>query len=112
MLFFIPQSWADRALLEDRIEIVGAIMTVRADGKTYELEEAVRVLDVEDGTDANGVIGKVLTRTELATRGGETIEESLLLGETAYRVQPGFVARFTGTGAPVSTLFHKGGGGV
>ncbi len=110
MLFFIPQSWADRALLEDQVEIVGRVMSVRADGKAYDLEEAVRVLDVEDGADEAGIVGKVLTRRELDARGGEAIEESLLLGETAYRVQPGFVARYTGPGDPLCALFtHRGG---
>ena len=107
MLLFVPQSWADRALLADTIEISGQTMTVRQDGRQYRLEEAVRVLGVDSGEDAESLVGKVLSQAEIRGKGWEAFEESLLVGETAYRVQPGFLARYLGTGDPVSTVFRQ-----
>lgn len=104
---FIPQQWADSAHMEDRIDIEGLTMTVKLDGKSYRLEEAVRVLAVEGGDpDEQGLVGKVKSNEQLESLGGEQIGESLICGETAYRVVPGFLAEFQGEGDPISVVFR------
>jgi hypothetical protein len=104
---FIPQGWADSAHMEDRIAIEGLTMTVKLDGKRYRLEEAVRVLSVEGGDpDDLGLVGKVKTQGQLESLGGEQVGESLICGETAYRVCQGFLADFQGEGDPISVVFR------
>jgi hypothetical protein len=104
---FIPQEWADSAHMEDKIEIQGLLMKVKLDGKQYRLQEAVRVLSVEGGDpDALGLTGKVKTHAQIEKLGGEQIGESLICGETAYRVCQGFVAAHEGEGDPISVVFH------
>ncbi len=106
--FFVPQQWADKALAADSIQIQGLMLTIPADGKKYQLTEAIRVMEVEGGDpDAAGVLGKVLTREEVDSRGGELVGESLILADTAYKVRSGFLAEPLHSGDPVSTLFRS-----
>lgn len=104
---FIPQEWADSAVMEDRVQIAGDVMAVRADGKTYKMKEAVRILNVEGGDpDASGLVGKVQSLERLASLGAEQMGDSMICGDTAYKVQQGFVVEFQGEGDPVSVVFR------
>ncbi len=105
--FFIPQDWADSAHMEDRVDIQGLFMSVKADGKGYRLKEAVRVLGVEGGTsDELALVGRVKSHDQITALEGEQIGDSLICGETAYAVQLGFIAEFEGDGDPVSVVFR------
>ena len=104
---FIPQEWADSAVMEDRVQIQGDIMSVRVDGKSYKMREAVRFLNVEGGDpDASGLVGKVKTLEDLASQGAEHMGDSVISGDTAYKVQQGFIVEFQGSGDPVSVVFR------
>ncbi len=61
------------------------------DGR-FALVTAVRFLAVEVGVDEAGLLDRVLDVEALEARGAEHVGESVLLGETAYRVQEGFLA--------------------
>ncbi len=58
----------------------------------FRLVSAVRFLEVEAGEDEAGLLDHVLDLERLAERGGEHVAQSVVLGETAYRVQEGFLA--------------------
>ena len=104
---FIPQEWIAQADMEGVIRIEGGVMTVASDGKQYGIEEALYVVSVEGGDpDAEDLLGKVITHEEVRQRGGEQVGESLIMGETAYRIEQGFVALFEGSGSPVSEAFR------
>lgn len=105
--FFVSQEWADSAHMEDRVSIQGLYMDVKADSKRYRLMEAVRIMGVEGGdADDLALVGKVKTHEQLLALGGEQIGDSLICGETAYRVQQGFIAGYEGQGDPVSVVFR------
>lgn len=103
---FISQEWVDVSNMEDKVTLDGQQMVIKADGKGYQLTAAVRFLKVEGGdSDPHQLLGKVKTTKALEALGAETMAESVLLGDTAYRVQPGFSALYTGTDSPVSAAF-------
>jgi len=104
---FIPQEWVDVSNMEDKVTLDGEQMVIKADGKAYRLTPAVRFLKVEGGdADAHQLVGKVKTTKAVEAMGAETMAESVLLGDTAYRVQPGFSALYTGTDSPLSAAFQ------
>ncbi len=104
---FVPQDWVDSAHMSDRIAVEGLFMDIKADGKRYRLTEAVRILAVEGGDpDHPALVGKVKTHEQIVSLGGEQIGDSLICGETAYRVQQGFIAEYEGQGDPVSIVFR------
>ena len=104
---FISQEWVDVSNMDDKVQLDGDRMVIKADGKAYQLQPAVRFLMVEGGDgDPHQLLGKVKTTAQLEALGAESMAESVLLGDTAYRVQPGFSALYTGTDSPVSTSFR------
>src|SRR3954447_25552459 len=61
--------------------------------------EAVRILREVSGTDdSHEVIGRVKTRAFLVELGAELLESSMVLGDNAYDVVPGFL------GAPIGSF--------
>ncbi len=103
---FISQEWVDVSNMEDKVTLDGQQMVIAADGKAYQLTPAVRFLKVEGGdSDPHQLLGKVKTNKSLEAMDAETMAESVLLGDTAYRVQPGFSALYTGTDSPISNAF-------
>ena len=89
---FISQEVLDRWTMQDGATLDGEVLTLRG-GATVRLTAAVRILKVSTGDDdPHGLCGRVKSSTELAILGGEQYMNSLLLGEVAYDVQPGFMA--------------------
>ncbi len=61
--------------------------------KEYRLSPASRFIKVSDGgEDPHGVAGRVKTAEELAKLGADPYLGSCIIGETAYDVEPGYVA--------------------
>jgi len=103
---FISQEWVTLSNIDEKVTIDAGQMVVKADGKAYRLTPAVRFLKVDGGDgDPHQLLGKVKTTRALEAMDAETMAESVILGETAYRVMPGFSAMYTGTGSPVSSAF-------
>ena len=70
------------------------IMTLSGDGRAFRLRPAIRFLKVSGGDGAQDpyqLIGRVKLLDDLAQIGGEQFMESVILGETAYDVQSGFL---------------------
>jgi hypothetical protein len=62
-------------------------------GRSYALEPAVRFLKVLGAdADPNGLLHKVKSVAHLREMGAEPVDDSCILGETAYEIQPGFLA--------------------
>lgn len=88
---FFPQACLDQWGVEGKIEVTPTELVILPEGRRYELTEVVRiVVEVTGATDPHGFIGKVKTKTELATMGAEILEGSMILGDNAYDVVPGW----------------------
>jgi hypothetical protein len=88
---FFPQTALDEWIVDGTVELQDGELTILSVGRRYRVSEAVRVLrDVTGGGDAE-LVGRVKTRTHLEGLGAEIVETSMLLGDTAYDVEPGWV---------------------
>lgn len=93
---FFPQMALDEWLVEARAELSNDELTIKSENRKYRIIEGIRVLREVSGTaDTHELIGKVKSKAFLVELGAEILESSMILGDNAYDVVPGFV------GAPV-----------
>jgi len=96
---FFSQEALDRWLVEGHVEISGAELTIVKERRRYRLVEAIRIVSEEAGhTDPDELVGKVKTVLYLTELGAELLGDSMVLGDNAYRVVPGWL------GSPIGTL--------
>ncbi|WP_242396063.1 hypothetical protein, partial [Anaeromyxobacter oryzisoli] len=95
-LLFVSQAMLDGWAEQGKIDFVGNVMTLLAGegrGRSYALEPAVRFLKVLGAdADPNGLLHKVKTLAHLREMGAEPVDDSCILGELAYEIEPGFLA--------------------
>jgi hypothetical protein len=89
---FVPQSVLDKWSEQGRIAVDGNVLTILGEGKNFSLTQAVRFMKMEAGDDTAGLLQKVKTTDALKQMGAEHYMESVILGESAYQVQQGFLA--------------------
>ena len=100
---FFPQTALDQWIVDGAMDLQGGVLTLVGEGRKYEVGEAVRVLrEVSGAGDGAQLIGKVKTRAWLEQQGAEIVETSMLLGEAAYDVDPGWM------GVPVGAFSERG----
>jgi len=96
---FFPQETLDRWLVEGTVEISGSELTIPNERRRYHLVEAVRIVSEEAShSDPDELVGRVKTMLYLSELGAELLGDSMVLGESAYRVIAGWL------GTPVGTL--------
>jgi hypothetical protein len=104
---FFPQHALDQWLSEDRVDLVGNELVIKGEGRKYRVLEAVLIVnEVSGGVDQFELVGKVKTIMYLTELGAEVLESSMVLGELAYEVIPGFV------GAPIGSLAQHRAGSI
>jgi hypothetical protein len=89
---FLAQSTLEAWLESGRVEFTGTVVTLKDQNRTYDLVPAVRVTAVLAGKSSSGLIGRVLPEHQITGAGGELLEDSVVFGDTAYQVVPGYVA--------------------
>jgi hypothetical protein len=94
--FFFPQAALDQWVVDERVEVKDGELTVLGPARRYKLAEAIRIVrEVAGSADRHDLVGRVKARGKLEQLGAEIIESSMLLGDAAYDVEPGW------TGVPV-----------
>ena len=88
---FIPQSVLDKWVDSGKVTFNDNILTLLKEQKAYTLTSAVRFTALVAGDDTHQLIGKIRTLQKLAEMNGEHMSDSVILGDTAYTVQEGFV---------------------
>lgn len=89
---FISQDRIDAWTAEKRITLEGQTMTLADDGRSFNIRPAVRFLKVSGGgDDPNDLLDTVKDAAALEELGAEHYLESVILGDTAYDVQQGFL---------------------
>jgi hypothetical protein len=95
-LLFVSQSLLDIWAGQGRVDLDARSITLLSgdgQGRRYELEPAARFLRVVDGgEDPNQLLARVKTLAQIRELGGDALADSVILGETAYEVEPGFLA--------------------
>jgi hypothetical protein len=93
---FFPQEALDQLVHDDRVDLVGNQLVIRSEQRVV---EAVRILkEVTGGLDTYELVGKVKTVSFVTELGAEVLDTSMVLGDLAYEVIPGFM------GAPIGSL--------
>jgi hypothetical protein len=85
-------NWSD----EGKIDVQGEKMVVVAEQLGVTIREAVRFMKLVSGEDSQGLLAKVKTVEQVKELGAEHYLDSVILGETAYEVQQGYVAEMAG----------------
>lgn len=75
------------------IDLQGSDLTIIAEGRKYRLAEAAHIVkEVTGSADAHELVGRVKSTHYLEELGAELMQGSMILGENAYDVVPGFMA--------------------
>ena len=89
---FIAQQTLDAWVDQDKVEFDANVMTIKADGRSFKMVEAVRFVKVEGGEeDTAGLLGRVKTNDQLKAMGAERYRDSVLYQDIAYKAQEGFI---------------------
>jgi hypothetical protein len=98
-LLFVAQAMLDSWAEQGKIDFVGNVMTLLAGegkGRSYALDPAVRFLKVLGAdSDPNQLLRKVKSLAQLRELGAEAVDASVILGDAAYEVEPGFLAEMS-----------------
>lgn len=90
---FFPLESVEEWSIDGKVELGGDALVVVADARRYRIEEAAHVLrEVTTGECPRQLIGKVKSRAQLEEWGAELYDTSLILGDNAYDVVPGWLA--------------------
>ncbi len=90
---FVPLDMLAHWMKENRVGLDGDAMILRVHGQRFRLFQAFLFCWVEGGEDDRiGLVGRALTEEELEDLGAELRESSITLGQTAYRVEDGFIS--------------------
>ena len=89
---FVPQSVLDRWSEQGKVQVDGHVLTILGENKAFSLTSAVRFIKMEAGDDVSSLLQKVKTTDALKQMGAEHYMESVILGDSAYQVQQGFLA--------------------
>ena len=89
---FFPQRALDQWLADAAIDFTGRELVIKAVNRRYLVVEAARILQEVSGTeDMYDLVGRVKSVNYLTELGAELLESSMLLGDNAYEIIPGFV---------------------
>jgi hypothetical protein len=95
-LLFVTQALLDSWAGQGKIDFVGNVMTLQqgeGKGRSYALEPAVRFLKVIGADqDPHKLLAKVKQVSQLREMGAEQVENSVIMGDCGYEVEPGFLA--------------------
>ena len=94
---FFPQALLDAWISDERVDVTYDVLVLKDESRQFRIVEALHVVrDVAGGGDAHKLVGRVKTREQLAALGAEVLETSLVVGDDAYDVVPGFVGEPVG----------------
>jgi len=95
-LLFVSQALLDTWANQGRIGLDGQsirLLSGQGEGRRYALEPAARFIRVAEGAaDVHQLVARVKTLAQVREMGGEALSDSVLLGEVAYEIEPGFLA--------------------
>ncbi|GEL69694.1 MULTISPECIES: hypothetical protein [Myxococcus] len=97
---FLPQTQLEEWALADKADLrEGRLVVMAEGGVAFPLTPAVHFVQLVSGEDTQGLVARVKTEEQLARLGAEQMADSVLVGDNAYEVVPGYVAEVA-AGAP------------
>ncbi len=96
---FISQDRLDSWASENKVEIAGDTLIVSELRRSFRILPAVRFLRVAGSeADPHELLGTVKDAATLEAMGADLMADSVILGDTAYEVQTGFLGEPMATG--------------
>ena len=91
---FIPQDIVDSWVTADKVELSGEAMTFRDSRLALRMVPGYYFDHVAGGSDeGHNLLGRAKAKAAINAMGAEAYMNSVILGETAYEVEAGFVAK-------------------
>lgn len=91
---FLPHDVLDSWIISRKVELSKNIMTLRWLPMSLRLVPACYLERVTRGADeGNRLLGRVKSKAALAALGAEVYTDSVILGETEYEAEAGFILR-------------------
>lgn len=95
---FFPQEALDTWVVDEKIELKQEELTLLSEGRRFRITEAARVVAEVSGTpDPFDLVGRVKSLVYLNELGAELVEQSMIIGDNAYDIVPGFLGTPIGT---------------
>jgi hypothetical protein len=92
---FLPQTLLETWVSQEKADLRGEALFVTAEKSTVPLTPAVHFTKVVSGGDTRKLVNKVKTKEQLTELRAEHMMDSVILGDDAYEVVPGYVADVT-----------------
>lgn len=97
---FFNQLMLEQWIEDGEVLFENDTLTIFEQNVSYRLVPAVRVTGLIDGEDSAGLVGRVLAIAQAQAQGAEHVQGSLLLGDTAYTCDDGFIPDVAVVAAP------------
>ena len=88
---FLPQSTLETWLDLEDVTVEGHTLHFLEDASAYQLQAAFHIIKVVDGDDSLNLFGKTCTLKQLEQARAKCFRTSMVLGDTAYACEEGFV---------------------
>lgn len=88
---FISQGTLEAWMDDSAVEVGSESLTFKNLSRTYRLVPAVRFVELASEPGTSRLLGRVLTEERIQAFGGELLGDSVLFGDVAFTVQPGYV---------------------
>lgn len=88
---FLPQATLEAWALDDKADLREGKLVVTGEQGEFSIAPAVHFVRLVSGEDDRALVSKVKTQDQLTELGAEHMMDSVLLGESAYEVVPGYV---------------------
>jgi hypothetical protein len=96
---FLPQATLEEWLAAEKADLQEDSLVIPAENATYPLTPAVHFTKVVSGEDERGLVNKVKSKAQLDALSAEQMMDSVILGDDAYEVVPGYTAEVSAPGA-------------
>ncbi|MFO0676589.1 MAG: hypothetical protein U0169_08650 [Polyangiaceae bacterium] len=99
---FFPQASLDEWIVAGVVQFEANEIRLVRENRTYSVVEGVHVTsEVSGSPEATKLVGLVKSKAQLEESGAEILGDSMVLGDNAYEVRPGWI----GTPAPSFATF-------
>lgn len=99
---FLPQVQLEEWALEDKADLRDGRLVVTAEGgASYPAIPAVHFVQLVSGEDTHQLVARVKTESQLERLGAEQMADSVLIGDSAYEVVPGYLTEVGPAARPV-----------
>ena len=92
MKLFLPQKTLEEWSTSEKADLQDGKLVVSENKASHAVTPAVHFVKLVSGNDTAQLVGRVKTMAQLDTLGAEHMMDSVIMGETAYQVTPGYIA--------------------